>query len=432
MDRGLSQTSFTGVTIPILEASLKDNREVVRVDVIQLLARLVASQEFRGKFPPPPREGDSASQAMVDAASAYSKRLSELVAMYANQVVATLPRRSGKARASAIYAAWEPQEARFRPESDIPSIDLTRLRNEIVASVNDLTPNQQQAMLGYYWTRLPDQSLLGFVRDVATGRVGGPPFLRQEAFKRWCELAQSDCEAQLIAEIRKPATDVQTSTLVLLPAKDHPELDSVLAERLESNPAQASSLIARYGSSALAPAVTKALAASPQANYCPVKENLFAYLLRVVPEEGSAAVTKTLQQRRSEDSCYTDMLAAMARVNYTPALGELAEKAVREDPDPVVASSAATVLSEFGPESGEQALWDRFASWSEAWRDRAAELRAKPGNDDRFQRERVLEYDLANSIAHGKSWTISPADLGRLANLCITASCRAIVENWPR
>jgi hypothetical protein len=430
LNRGLSQTSFITATLPILEASLNDSQESVRVDVIQLLARVVASQEFRGRFPPPPRDGERASQAVIDAASAYSKRINELVAVYTKQVTATLPRRSGRARASAIYAAWEPQEAYFRPDHDMPSADLTRLRDEIVASVNDLIPNQQQLLLGLYWPRLPNPSLLGFVRDVATGKIAGTPFLREEAFKRWCELAQPECEAQLIVEIRKPATDVQASTLLLLPVKDHPELDSLLAARLESNPAQASPLIARYGSPTLAPAVRKALAGSPGANYCPVKQNLFAYLLRVVPEEGSAVVARALQQRGSGDACYASMLESIARVNYTPALGQLAEKAVREDPDPASAGSAATVLSEFGPESAEQALWDRLASWSERWRDRAAELRAKPGVSDPYQRDRMLEYNLTNSIAHAKTWKISPADFGRLANLCVTASCRTMVENW--
>jgi hypothetical protein len=426
--RGLSQSSFSGIIVPILEASLKDSEHAVRVDVIQLLARTVAFQEFRGKFPPPPKDGQRPSQAMIDTASAYSKRINELIAMYTSRVMVTLPQRSGKARASAIYAAWESQESPFQPDHDTPSADLTRLRYQVVAAVNDLNPNQQQSLLAYYWPRLPNASLHNFVRDVATGRIVSTPYLREEAFKRWCELAQADCEAQLIVEIRKPATEVQASTLLLLSVKDHPELDSLLAARLQSNPAQASPLIARYASSTLVPAVLKALAESPGANYCPVKQNLFAYLLRAAPEEGSAVVTKALQQRGSKDVCYTGMFESIARANYTPALSRLAEKAVRDDVEAAVAASAAEVLSEFGPESAQQTLWDRFASWSEKWRDRAAELRPRTGASDPYQQERTLEYNLANGIGRGKAWKLLPADFGRLANLCVTASCRAMVE----
>jgi hypothetical protein len=159
---------------------------------------------------------------------------------------------------------------------------------------------------------------------------------------------------------------------------------------------------------------------------------LFAYLLRVAPEEGSAAVAAALQQHGSTDACYAGMLESIARVNYTSGLGQLAEKALREDADPAVASSAAAVLSEFGPESAQQALWDRFASWSESWRDRAAELRAKPGANDPYPHDRMLEFNLVNGIARAKAWKISPAAFGRLANLCVTASCRNLVEDLQR
>ena len=195
-------------------------------------------------------------------------------------------------------------------------------------------------------------------------------------------------------------------------------------------PPRAAPLIARYGGPALAPGVRRALSGSSGANYCPAKENLFAYLLRVDPEEGSAAVAKALQERGSRNACYAGVFQSIAHVNYTTELGRLAEKAVRHDPDPDVAANAASVLSEFGPETAEQALWDRFASWSETWRDRAAELRANPGANDPSQSNRMLEYALANNISHATAWKISPSDFSRLANLGVIVSCRNMVENW--
>ncbi|HEY6347210.1 MAG TPA: hypothetical protein VIY49_37440 [Bryobacteraceae bacterium] len=429
LHRGLLQTSFSAAAMPILEASLKDNRELVRTDVIQLLARMAASQEFRGKFPPPPGAGERASQAFTDAVSAYSKRINELTAAYAHQVEASLPRRSGKARASATFAAWQSLEMLLQPDADTPSANLSRLRYEVAAAAADLTLDQQQQLLGFFGSQLPSVLLLPFVRGVATGEIAADPSLREQAFKRWCEVAEPDCEDDLISEIQKPATDLRITTLLLLPMKDHPELDAVLTARLRSNPAQASALIARYGSPAILAAVRKALNGSAQANYCPVKENLLSYLLRVAPDEGTLAVSSALQQRTG-DSCYMNMLESIARVNYTPALGRLAEKAVSDDPDTAVAASAAQVLSEFGSLSAEQALWDRFESWSEKWRDRAAELRARLVGSDPFQSERNLEFQLANGIARGKAWKISAAQFVRLENLCVTASCKRLVENW--
>jgi hypothetical protein len=154
-----------------------------------------------------------------------------------------------------------------------------------------------------------------------------------------------------------------------------------------------------------------------------------SYSLRTT---GRPSVAKAMQQRGSPDVCYAGMLESIARVNYTPALGQLAEKALQEDTEPAVAGSAATVLSEFGPQSAEQALRDRFTIWSERWRDREAELRSKPGTNDPYQRDRILEFNLANGIGRAKAWKISPADFGRLANLCVTVSCRNMVENWQR
>jgi hypothetical protein len=160
-----------------------------------------------------------------------------------------------------------------------------------------------------------------------------------------------------------------------------------------------------------------------------MRQNLLSYLLRVAPDEGTSAVSSALQQR-AKDSCYISMLESIARVNYTPALGRLAEKAVRDDPDPAVAASAAKVLSEFGSPSAEQALWDRFEIWSEKWRDRAAEPSATPVANGPFQSKADLEFSLADGIAHGKAWKISAAQFVRLESLCVTAWCHELVENW--
>jgi hypothetical protein len=113
-----------------------------------------------------------------------------------------------------------------------------------------------------------------------------------------------------------------------------------------------------------------------------------------------------------------------------PALRQLAAKTVRDDPDPEAAGGAAGLLAIHGPASAEQALWDQFESWSEKWRDRAADLGARPSPNDPYQHERMLEFTLVNGIGRAEAWKISAADYGRLAGLCVTASCRSMVEGW--
>ena len=252
--------------------------------------------------------------------------------------------------------------------------------------------------------------------------------------ERWCELDLKECEPAVLAQLAEPGP-LQPKLVTLLPAGARPEFDSVLRERLRAEQEQrnwygVSALIQRYASPALAVDVRQALEGPNRAPICTFELELLAYLLRVDPENGWPLTEAEFHRRRPEDKCYRELLGTLAELTYTSRLGELAQKAFRDDKDPAVVGAAAFVLSRHGPPEAQNWIWGRLASWSERWRGQAEALLQHPGLADTTGGEASLERTLSAALVHATAWEFSKADYPRLSNLCVTDDCRRTVKNW--
>ena len=320
-----------------------------------------------------------------------------------------------------------------------PSAELIRLRQEVAGDAEDLTRYQQLMLLGAYWPRLPHAGLLPLARYIATHPQPDSSF-RDQAYLRWCELSAAECEPSLIREMRNPVTELQKATLLLLPEKERPELDGLLGARLTATASEpdssrlekTSALIERYASKAVAPDAIRFLTEPPGklVPSCDAKEDLIAYLLRVNPAEGERLLKRSLEDRAQPGHCPRYLLPAIADLHYVPLLSEMAASMVHNGSEPEAVAGAAALLSKYGPVSAEQVLWDRFSSWSAAWRNRGVDLEGPALATNPLAGQVMLEHVLASALAEAQTWKLTPSDITRLRGLCVTEDCRSSVAAW--
>ncbi len=439
--KAIVQSSHAEAAIPILKARLLDTLGTGTASVIQLLARVVVEQEYRGKPLPSYKEGDPEKpQAFQAAISERQKRYNDLVAEYSAQLLASLPRRSGQGRADALYTLWGSQESRLQDDSPA-SVEIVRLRAEIIASAGDLSRMQQSSILNFHWKRFENKALLPLVRRLANEPPDDKDLflnLRETAFQRWYDLDPEACEPAVIAEIKNRNTRVQTSTLLILPAGERPALDPILAARLADSRTDAedaqrtSALIERYASKALLAQVRKYMTETPQGpvEICDVSSHLLAYLLRVDEKAAMPLVSSALQRRGPNSGCHHYLLTSLADLHYVASLSDLSEAAVRSDPDPEVAGNAALMLAAHGPVSAQTSIWERFVAWSKKWAGREEDLRSRPLTGDSFQAEKRFEDNFAAALGNATAWKISRGDYNWLSGLCVTQNCRDNVKTW--
>lgn len=435
--KGLSQSSHSDVAIPIFKARLGDALETKADSIIPLLARLVIEQEYRANPLPPYKEGGPKTlKIFQEAISERQKRYNDLTAEYFAELLASLPRRSGPGRATALFTLWNDQESRLADDAPA-STEVVRLRAEIITAFDDLTPAQQGSILDFHWERLGSK-LLPSVRRIATEPPGENPNLRDLSLRRWCDFDPENCEGAIIAEIKDRNSRIQVSTLLFLPAGEKPELDSILAARLAESRTDAqdaqriAALIEHYASKALKEPVRDYLTGPKPGpiEICEVNSHLLAYLLRVDEESALPLVASALARRGPNTGCPRSLLTSLADLHYVAPLSDMAEAIVRRDPDPEVAGNAALMLSAHGPASAQDLIWERFAAWSQKWASREEELRYRSLGADAFQAERTFEDNFAFALGNAKAWRISPGDYNLLSRLCVTQNCRNNAKNW--
>ena len=163
---------------------------------------------------------------------------------------------------------------------------------------------------------------------------------------------------------------------------------------------------------------------------CDVSSHLLAYLLRVDVRLAVPMVASALQRRGPNTGCYHSLLTSLADLHYVVQLSDIAEAAVRGDPDPEVAGNAALMLAAHGPALAQSSIWERFDEWSKKWVGREEDLRSRPLEADSHQAERALEDNLASALGNATAWKASPGDYNLLSHLCVTQNCRNNIKSW--
>lgn len=249
------------------------------------------------------------------------------------------------------------------------------------------------------------------------------PSLADLALRRLYELAPEEGRPLILREIRNPRSGASLRTLGILPDRELPELDDVLATRIETNVNEIDAeLLQRYASPALAPRLLGSIAGGLTEMACRPQSAVLAYFLRA-----DAAVGQTLLDRvltsRATTGCYKSALREVATRRMTEAL-EAAAVAHLDDPEPEVVISAAETLGRFGSAAALQPLRAQFERWHAAWTGRQEELRHSWVQDRPHVTQAQVESAFLQALGRGQAWLTGSPALRELRALCVTDNCR--------
>ena len=74
-----------------------------------------------------------------------------------------------------------------------------------------------------------------------------------------------------------------------------------------------------------------------------------------------------------------------------------------------------------------EALWHRLESFRSAWQGRSNEIKYAFGPTPQAEAAR-FEQALAYALTHAKNWKLSPGEVERLREGCLTDQCRDIAD----
>jgi hypothetical protein len=313
-----------------------------------------------------------------------SKERSEVFAKYFAQanllLIASIARRTGRPRATAIYQAWS--DAEFQnPTTSSPPEALSQLRLNVLAVENDLDSAQQLQFVVLAWQTMPHEQLLPMIRKLAKdSNTHGDTYSNYEAFKLWCEGWPDDCNAAIISDVLESGVKTEKNIILLMSEAEHPKLDKLLVTQLRDpamlqDSAQSqriAALILRAGSRRMASSVDTLLDQFSGKPGCAgeIQGYLLGYLFRLATEDAGKRLAAELH---NNGICGYEVLRTLGVARYSDDLISIVTRAL-DSPNVVSAQAAALFLGEHGPASAEEALWKRLEELWRVWRERSSEL----------------------------------------------------------
>ena len=434
-DSGLHKSSQIDVIIPLLEASLSDPGAQVPSGLPQLLADLQTRREL-GVMPVYP--SDPASQEKWNEESKARSVVHDKYFAQANALLeASIERRSGPERATAIYQVWY-NATQLNPTNPVTADVLSGLESNVLAVADALNHEQQVQFVILAWQSMPHEQLLPMVSKLAKETLThAAGYHSNEAFELWCQARPEECGVAIIQDVIKSKAKTDMNVVLLSAEEEHPELDKMLEAQLK-DPAtlqewgqsqRTAAVILRAGSRNIASAVDSFLDRMAKTRGCAdeTRGELLGYLFRVKPEDARKRLTAELQDQT--ESCGTDVLRTLHYARPSDDIVPIVTKAL-DSPNFTVAQSAALYLGDHGSASAEGALWRRLEALWSAWQGRSSEL---PDDmmivgPDTKAGTAMLERALASALAHATYWTLSPAELDHLRAGCLTQTCRDIAD----
>ncbi len=434
-DSGLRDSSQIDIIIPLLVTALSDPAANIPANLPGLLADLQTRKEV-GVMPA--YASDPAKQQQWTEESKGRSKVHDKYLAQANALLsASIERRSGPQRATAIYQVWDDANQLNTAEPLAPEV-RSRLQSNVLAVANDLNHTQQVQFVVLAWQTIPHEQLLPMIRKLAKDSINHPAgYDNNEAFRLWCEGWPEECNAAILQGVLESNAKIDKNVILLMSEAEHPELDKMLETKLR-DPAmlqdffqsqRTGAVVLRAGSHNIASTVDSFLDQFARTGGCAgeTRGDLLGYLFRVAPEDGGNRLSAELLDKN--DSCGSEVLRTLHSARPSDDLIPIVAKAL-DSPNFADAQSAALYLGEHGPASTEDALWRRLeAVWS-AWQGRSSELPDEMmgvGTDEKAETA-MLERALASALSHATNWKLSPAELDRLHSGCLTQTCRDIAD----
>jgi hypothetical protein len=187
----------------------------------------------------------------------------------------------------------------------------------------------------------------------------------------------------------------------------------------------AARLIQRYATARNFEAVKEAYGEDNDQD-CETQQSILAYFVRVEPEWAIGRIRRAVRYRPSlPTDCRETLLDEASRGFTHPELEAIAVDLLN-DPEPVVAGRAAGWLGRERTETGRNALWERYSSWSTEWRGREEELRKINREVDFRLRPDTLEIALVQALRDSGD-RYNHQERSRIRELCVTNRCLELI-----
>lgn len=323
----------------------------------------------------------------------FVNHMQALERRYFDQVAQALPNKRGTARAVTLETLVTRSKYPVQPETTAALIEV----------FPQLPEGSQYSLLTMEWSRIAGPGIEAMLQTIAAK----PGLPRDAALERLMELNPASARNLVLNRIRKGdiAQGMNPRTLLLLPDKELPELDTPLVEAFEQGkPVEA--LLARYATAA----VLSRLRAHPRARQC--SGPLAAYFFRVDPAFAAAHLAEV---RKQQPGCalhlgpFEDLLASPGLIQA--AIHDLTAG------DPALIRPAQAILQHAGTLDAREPLWDGMAR-----------LRISPA----APLDQGNEFGYAEALLRGAGWILTSAELDKLQAACRTESCRSYVASERR
>jgi hypothetical protein len=392
------------------------------LDALSRLSELVASGGPMDSFPK--------DQALQGAWRDEFRRREEVrqgkLKEYTARLIASLPAKQPEARAISRNTLLDSARSRGGDTPWLPALTAS-----LMADFRNLPSRMQSNLLESRWSAIRSPAMLPVLREIYAHppepRVDPP--LQDTAVRRLYELAPDEGRRIILSQIAQPDTYLSLTTLRMLPDRSLPELNDVLAARLEARQS-VDMLILRYATGDIVQRVEKAYVRRNEEldrqklPHC--GGPLIYYFLQYDPTYGERELRHDMEQTDAFPACYDIgfQFRALDRNAYSPALERLAIEFLASTKVPAK-RGAAEVLGKYGSPAAQKPLWDTFEYFRSWWKGREEQLDEANGQEG-IQFERALRI----ALAQADSWILQQDGLDRLLGLCSSNWCRQEVKEW--
>ena len=301
---------------------------------------------------------------------------------------------------------------------------LMEVRRLLIQQFDSLHPYSQEYLLRVQWERLRDPSLVPSLEKMLGYGGNSRKNIHDEALKRLMEIAPDKARQYVIAEIRDPISLVDYEILQSLSDSSLPEVDAPLVEQIRNLTSSKSdfnpvflkhkvSLAARYASENVYPDLMQIYSTVGAKLPLDVRAGLLAYLAKHNESEALPLIEQTVSELEpGQDS---NFLHDLVRLYYSEAIGSVLRKRLESD-QPQAVSTAAYLISLYGPAEDQKVIEARLERWLKEWRHRPAEA------DASFQG--MAERELITALGKAKSWELSSERVRELQQGCVTKICK--------
>jgi len=321
-----------------------------------------------------------------------------------DQLIATLPQRTGYIRRDTAYELMEGNE--------LSADQLARVKPLVLEEFPRMNPIEQSMLIETRWRAVKDPSLAPYLKAMIESKAKNMD--AATALQRLIEIDESESKQYVIDRVCSSKRGLLLDKLHGVKADRLPEVDECLAELLAKGELrehdfdweQAALRAARFATSAILPQV-KAVWTNPSQD-----STMLPLLLRDAPKEAVA-----LLNREPDIQWYP------ANTVYEALDAKFPPEILAWLRSPSAPRNAGYELAQFGEPQDRMLLEQNLENLRKQWLGREAEMKDAQVNTPAYS-ARAEEQDLVGSLLAARVWTLTDEEKRRITDGCLSDGCR--------